>query len=127
MSGTGIKRKRLGEQVWREILSRFEASGLGATAFCRREGVGVGSLQRWGERLKNQPAPAPTVTTRPMPPEDAPAPLASSIPSSPSRRQSPSAAKFIELGTLGQASVGAGRLEIKLDLGGGLSLHLVRG
>lgn len=127
MSGAGIKRKRLGEQVWREILSRFEASGLGATAFCRREGVGVGSLQRWRERLKNPPAPAPTVTTRPMPPEDAPAPLASSTSSSPSRPQSPTAAKFIELGTLGQAGVGAGRLEIKLDLGGGLSLHLVRG
>lgn len=128
MSGAGIKRKRLGEQAWREILSRFEASGLGATAFCRREGVGVGvgSLQRWRERLKNPPAPAPTVTTRPMPVE-APNSAAASIPSLLPKPQTPSTPKFIELGTLGQASVGAGRLEIKLDLGGGLSLHLVRG
>ena len=128
MSGAGIKRKHLGEKAWRDLLTRHEASGLGVTAFCRREGVGVGSLRLWRERLKNPlaPAPAPTVTTRPMPPEDAPTPLESSTPSSPSRPRSPTAAKFIELGTLGQASVATGRLEIKLDLGGGLNLHIVR-
>ena len=130
MSGVGIKRKHLGEKAWREILLRFNASGLGATAFCRREGLAVGSLQRWRERLTRPLAPT---LSRPAAAVDVRAPASASSPPAPPppspqpRPQTPTTPKFIELGTLGQAGVGPGRLEIKLDLGGGLSLHLVRG
>jgi hypothetical protein len=135
VSGVGIKRKHLGEKAWREILSRLEASGLGATTFCQREGLAVASLKRWRERLSRPPAPAPTpsrlaaaVDVTAPPSASSSPPAASPPPPSPQPRpQTPSTPKFIELGTLGQASVGTGRLEIKLDLGGGLSLHLVRG
>ena len=133
MSGTGIKRKHLGEKAWRDVVTRFEASGLGVTAFCRREGVGIGSLRLWRERLTKTSAPT---AARSAPVIDASVPLSTSSPSAPppappapkpKPAPAPTAPKFIELGTLGQASVGTGRLEIKLDLGGGLSLHLVRG
>ena len=118
MNGPGTKRKHLDEKTWRDILTRFDASGMGVTAFCRREGVGVSSLRLWRDRLipPLTPTPKPTTTTRPA--------LQDAARVTP---PAPSAPKFIELGTLGQASVGSGRLEIKLDLGGGLSLHLVRG
>jgi putative transposase len=124
VSGAGIKRKHLGEKAWRDLLTRHEASGLGVTAFCRREGVGVGSLRLWRARLKTPPAP--TVMTRPTPSEVAPTPPVVPTSLQTSKPLTSTTPKFIELGTLGQASVGTGRLEIKLDLGGGLNLHIVR-
>lgn len=130
MNGSGIKRKRLGERAWREILTSMDASGLSATAYCQREGLAVASLKRWRERL-SKPAPAtPTQSARDA--DTAASPTAPMSPAPLTRTPSakaptPTTPKFIELGTLGQASVGCGRLEIKLDLGDGLSLHLVRG
>jgi putative transposase len=106
MNGVGIKRRHLGERTWREVLERFESSGLSVSAFCKREGVGPNSFQRWRARLmttSQSDSQASSATIPSVPP------------------------KFIELGSIGQASVGTSRLEIKLDLGGGLSLHLVRG
>lgn len=41
------KRHRRTAAQWRGILRRFEASGLGAREFCRREGLSLSSLQRW--------------------------------------------------------------------------------
>ena len=38
-----------------------------------------------------------------------------------------SAASFIEMGAVGAASQATGRLEVRLELGGGLVLQLVRG
>jgi hypothetical protein len=134
VSGVGIKRKHLGEKAWREILSRLEASGMGAATFCQREGLAVASLKRWRERLSRPPAPTPPRSAAAVdvtaPPSASSSPPAAPPPPPPSpqpRPQTPTTPKFIELGTLGQAGVGTGRLEIKLDLGGGLSLHLVRG
>jgi hypothetical protein len=118
VSGTGIKKKHLGEKAWRDVVTRFEASGMGVTAFCRREGVGIGSLRLWQERLSKMAVPLSTSSPS--------APLF--VPPAPkSKPPTLTVPNFIEVGTLGQASVGSGRLEIKLDLGGGLSLHLVRG
>ena len=50
-------RVRRGEKEWTEVVRRFEASGEGSRAFCRREGVAISSLERWRHRLG--PAPAP--------------------------------------------------------------------
>ena len=144
MSGVGNERKHLGENAWREVLRRFDASGLGVTAFCRQEGVGVGSLRLWGQRLKTSPMSLTANSARSTASVDvprAPSALSSSTPPSTPRPAPPPppppkptasvTPKFIELGPLGQAGVGgvgAGRrLEIKLDLGDGLTLHLVRG
>jgi hypothetical protein len=36
---------------WRQILTRFERSGLSVQAFCDREGLSASSFQRWRAKL----------------------------------------------------------------------------
>jgi putative transposase len=103
----GIKRRHLGELAWRELLQRFDACGLSAMEFCKREGVTKSSFQRWRLRLASMSS-GDAGGQRNEPREASPA-------------------DFVDLGALATAGVGAGRLDLKLDLGGGLSLHLVRG
>lgn len=51
MARRGKRGVRRDEKQWIEILRRFEASGLGVTAFCKREGLALSSWQRWRRRL----------------------------------------------------------------------------
>jgi len=46
---TGIRRRRSREQV-KELLARFESSGLTRVEFCRAEGVSLASLARYQKR-----------------------------------------------------------------------------
>jgi hypothetical protein len=72
-----------------------------AQAFCERESIGIASFYQWRSKLGeaiNAMKPAQPV--------------------------SQGTAGFVELGTL-NASVS--RFELRLDLGGGVLLHLVRG
>ena len=97
------RRARQGAQAWGEVLGRFAASGLSTVAFCEREGLSSKSLYRWRDRLGREPNERPVAraeTTRPS--------------------ASPG---FIDVGAL--RSRGA-RLELRLDLGGGVLVHLVR-
>lgn len=94
-------RHDVGEQ--RAVLTRFAASGLRVGAFCRREGISAGSLYRWQARHGKPTIEHSEVT----PPDRAPA--------------------FVDLGALGTVSPIGQRLEVKLDLGEGLVLQLVRG
>ena len=97
----GWVRRSASEQ--RTMLRRYAASGQSAAAFCRREGISTASLYRWqalhGAALvqRNEVSPAER------------------------------AAGFVDLGALSMPMPSAGRLEVKLDLGEGLVLHLVRG
>ena len=104
----GVKRRRLSVQAWREVLRRFDAGGEAVNTFCEREGLSASSLHRWRSRLKA------AATTQAVAPEH-------------KARREPVAAGFVELGALGAALGPASRLDLKLDLGGGLTLHLVRG
>lgn len=102
-----IGRERRSESAWREIVSRQNESGLSVRAFCEREGIKAVSLYGWRSRLRQEargqsaPEPAP-------------------------RRARPkkAAAEFIDLGSLTSSR---SRIEVRLDLGGGVLLHLVRG
>jgi putative transposase len=97
------KKRRRGEDTWRELVARQAQSGLSVAAFCQREGISPCSLYGWRKRLRQGDgeelqAPSLPVTRQPAP-------------------------GFIDLGALG----GAGsHCEIRLDLGGGVVLHLVR-
>jgi hypothetical protein len=51
-----IKRIRRSESMWRELLARYEASGMSVLEFCRAEGIHRTVFQRWRSRL-NGPAP----------------------------------------------------------------------
>jgi hypothetical protein len=76
---------------------------LGAAAFCRREAISTASLYRWRTLYGGQTAERNEGVT------------------------SERTAAFVDLGALRLATSGGGRLELKLDLGDGLVLHLVRG
>jgi hypothetical protein len=99
-------RRHLSAQAWTEVFARFEASGEAVTGFCKREGLHTSSFQRWRRRL----SAIPTMQGH-EPGEE--------------RRQVP-VASFIEMGPMPAASAAAGRLDVRLELGGGVVLHLVR-
>ena len=97
---------RRSEKGWREVLARQARSGVSARAFCRRERLNVNTFYGW--RSKLQAGTAVSAGT-----------------ASVSKAQgSEAAGGFIDLGSL-QGS--ASRYEIRLDLGGGVVLQVVRG
>jgi len=42
---------RRSEAEWRDLVTRFAASGLGAREFCKEEGISDESLRRWRIKL----------------------------------------------------------------------------
>lgn len=95
------KQARRSEQEWDATLSRFERSRLSVEAFCRREALSVASFYRW----KNLLRPDREVSVRSHQ-ERVPA--------------------FVDLGALKPITAHRPQLDLKLDLGDGLVLHLVR-
>lgn len=101
MAGPGKSRSiRRNEAQWRSLVSRFTQSGLSASVFCQREAVSTASLYRWRGLIGRRDG-SEVVAAR-------------------------SEAGFVDLGTLGGQSARGAPVELRLDLGGGLSLHLVR-
>ena len=103
------KRRHLSSDEWRGVLQRFGVAGMSLGAFCRREGLSASSFRLWRSRLA---AVSGDVKSRsPKPPE-----------------LEGRSADFVDLGALaGGPAQPADRLEIKLDLGAGMTLHIVRG
>jgi len=97
--------KRRSARAWRDLVARFAQSGLTEAAFCEREGLIPRLFHRW--RTKRGGTTARAVVKR-------------SVRVAPS----PSTAGFVDLGPLKD---GGSRLEMRLDLGGGVMLHVVRG
>ena len=102
------------ETAWRHRLARYAASKLTVEAFCRREAVPVGTFYGWRSRLRARDVDAARM------PQAAPAP-------------------FIDLGPVNGTAAGAampGRdpaphharsaIDVRLDLGFGVVLHIVR-
>jgi hypothetical protein len=100
-------RQRRDESAWREIVTRHAQSGLTVKAFCEREGIKAASLYGRRSRLRED------TRVRTVPPR--PARI---------ERAEKAAGGFIDLGALGS---GGSRFEVRLDLGGGVLRHLVRG
>lgn len=91
--------RRRGAEEWRALLGRYAQQGGDVAGFCQAEGISLGSFYRWRKVLGE--------------PRDGKG----------ERRGG-----FIDLGALPTAKGGSGcRLELKLDLGDGLVLQLVRG
>jgi transposase-like protein len=99
-------RQRRSGNAWREIVARQEHSGLTVTQFCEQEGLKAASLYGWRVRLQQQ-----TTSTKTSP----------TIPSRTGVQKT--AEEFIDLGAIGASR---GRFEVRLDLGGGVLLQLVR-
>ena len=107
-----IRGERRGADGWREVLARFAQSGLRARAFCDREGISTASFYRWRSILEGS-------AQKPRPRK-------------PSMAADP-ATGFVDLGALSTSGsrlpseISQRRVEVRLDLGGGVLLHLVRG
>jgi hypothetical protein len=102
-------RRHLSAQAWREVFRRFEGGDDSVVGFCKREGLNTSSFHRWRQRLATPTAKASTAQE----------------PGGATRQSA--VASFIEMGSMAAASAAAGRLEVRLDLGAGLVLHVVRG
>ena len=92
-------------ESWRELVARQVRSGLSVQAFCRQERLNAWTFYGWRSRLRERTAAADTVAV------------------GGSAEPEPTAG-FIDLGALGSSS---SRCEIRLDLGGGVVLQVVRG
>jgi hypothetical protein len=108
----GQRRRRLDTHSWREVMLRFSEAGTTVSAFCAREGLSTSSFYRWRERL------------------DSVGDAGGAAPRRGGRSElavQPTAAGFIDLGHLAgpPRDVGAS-LELRLDLGGGVVLQIVR-
>ena len=84
----------------RSLLARFSDSGLSVGAFCGREALSTASFYRWRGLIERHDGGEALAVHGKSP--------------------------FLDLGAVrGEAARGA-PVELRLDLGGGLSLHLVR-
>lgn len=92
---------RRSHHEWRSLLAKFDGSGLGVAAICRREGIRAASLYRWRALLGEVVDSDSAVATRVTP-------------------------AFVDLGTLNCAASSRPPIDLKLELGDGLVLHLVR-
>ncbi|MFZ2855232.1 MAG: IS66 family insertion sequence element accessory protein TnpB [Rhodocyclaceae bacterium] len=89
------------------MLSRFAPSGLGVDAFCRREAISKASFYRWQGLLSDDQRKS----------------LKDEGSGDAGRGTKPA---FVDLGALNSAPSPRLRIDLKLDLGDGLILHLVR-
>lgn len=109
MEGTRRTRRSLSGDEWRGVLQRFADQGESVGAFCRREGLSSSSFRLWRDRLTGKADDRSARASTP-PVGDV------------------GTTDFVDLGALGVASKSPGaRLELKLELGGGVTLHIVRG
>jgi hypothetical protein len=99
-----IKRRRLGTEAWRTLLARHAQSGLSVKGFWEQESIGTASFYQWRSNLG--------VT------EDG------SKSAAPPANESMQTAGFVDLGTLSDRT---SRVELRLDLGHGVTLHVSRG
>ena len=111
MEGKTDTRRHLSAQAWHEVFRRFDNGGDSVVRFCKREGLNTSSFHRWRRRLRT------TTTTA--------AACSSKEPREAARLSAQ--AGFLEMGSMGAASAATGRLEVRLELGGGLVLQVVRG
>ena len=102
MAVTKGKWARRSEGEWRLLLAKFGGSGLGVAAFCRNEGISSANFYRWRNMLGG-------VVDQVVGDDHAGMPA------------------FVDVGELHAATQPMPRLDLRLELGGGLVLHLVRG
>ena len=97
---------RRSEEAWRELVARQVDSGVSVQAFCERERLNLNTFYGWRSKLRVRTA------------------VNAGKASASKAKVSEPAGGFIDLGSLeGSAS----RYEIRLDLGGGVVLQVVRG
>lgn len=101
-------RRHLGEAAWAELLRRFDEGEETIEAFCEREGVSKSTFNRWRSRRGlGHTGASPVVRVE--------------------GREGVQRTGFVDLGALCSQPGSAGRLELTLELGGGVTLRVARG
>lgn len=95
------RRARRSESQWRALLARHQTSGLGIQAFCRSEQISEASFYRWRTILKGHRQEGASAEQDTVP-------------------------AFVDLGALESVVAVKPTLDLRLELGDGLTLHLVR-
>lgn len=103
--GGGQMAKHRSVEAWRALVDGHAGSGLGVEAYCVRESIKVSSFRRWRRQLIGAPA--------------MPAVARAKTPAVRTRKAAPT---FVDLGAFSSAP----RFELRLDLGQGLALTIVR-
>lgn len=99
------RRPRLSANRWRELIDRQPRSGLSVAGFCAQAQVSAASFYQWRSRLRGDTAAA--------------------VPHASTSSAHPAAGGFVDLGVLGREI--DGRFQVRLELGGGITLTLARG
>jgi len=99
-----IKRIKRSEATWREIFARHVSSGMSLLEFCRAEGINPGVFRRWRSTLNGGGGMQGAKTQ--------------------ARAAAKPVTPFIDIGAVG---AGASRMEMRLELGGGIVLTVARG
>jgi putative transposase len=97
-----IKRIKRSEATWRELFARHASSGVSVLEFCRAEGINPGVFRRWRSMLKD----------------------GIRVEQSKARMKAKAVTPFIDIGAVG---AGRSRMEVRLELGGGVVLTVARG
>lgn len=98
----------MGEAAWAELLRRFDGGNETIEVFCEREGVSKSTFNRWRSRRGlGHTGASPVARVE--------------------RRDEVQRTGFVDLGALCSQPASAGRLELTLDLGGGVTLRVARG
>lgn len=98
------RRQRRDASAWRSLVSGFEQSGLSVAQFCEQHGIGAASFYHWRSRLSSPRVPRKRRL------------LAAPVAGTPR-------SEFLDLGPLDSRS---SRMEVRLELGGGIVVHLTR-
>ena len=101
---SGGRRQRRSAEEWREIFERRAASGPPIVDFCQREGIAHSSYARWWTLLVNATRDAGIALSR-------------------------TGTAFVDAGVLAHRATAetSERLDLTLELGHGIVLHVVRG
>jgi hypothetical protein len=100
--GKGARRSR---HEWQTLLAKFDDGDIGVETFCRRQAISTASFYRWRSLLDN---------------------TANGVGAGFNGLCSTASPAFVDLGVLDTAAKLRPQIDLKLDLGGGLTLHLVR-
>jgi hypothetical protein len=100
--GKAGKRVRRSRGEWRLLLAGQSGSGLDVEAYCRREAISAASFYRWRRVLAHARDGGNDVVEVAVP-------------------------GFVDLGAVNAGYASRARIDLKLELGDGLVVHLVRG
>jgi hypothetical protein len=98
-----IRRIKRSEATWRELFARHASSGISVLEFCRAEAINPGVFRRWRSMLNGGGMQG----AKPQ-----------------ARAAAKAVTPFIDLGAVGGSS---SRMEVRLELGGGVVLTVARG